>query len=159
MSRTHLWIEPEPRGAAYAALLDFCAARCVRASVVIQEGALPSKAAFEFLDRCGDLISERRRQSEWPGGGTLLGLAEVAYFPVSPMFIDRLKEVAGGLYEWVHPLLPEDLAFYRADGEALLGTIAHEKWSFVVIDDEERQAFLTSVPGLRLSEEAPPMID
>jgi hypothetical protein len=89
--------------------------------------------------------------SEWPGTQLLGHSALIRTYRVSPKCTQVLAG-AGGLYAWLSPQRPEDLAFYTADGHCWLGTVAHEKDAFVVLDSSALHALRKAVPGLRVSE-------
>lgn len=60
-----------------------------------------------------------------------------------------LKTAAHRLYEWLHPDLPEDLAFLDDQREAWLVSIAHEEDAYVTLPDWEVQSLLHFVPELK----------
>lgn len=45
-----------------------------------------------------------------------------------------------GLFDWVQPERPEDLALIEPSGVAWLTTIAHERDAFVTMSDEQAEA-------------------
>jgi hypothetical protein len=155
MGKVEFWIASEPKGKVYSDLLDFCRSRSSRASVVIHKGARPSKDVFDFIEECKEFIVDERQQSNWPGGGTLRGTETVIYFSVCDKFIDKLKKSSLSLYDWVHPFLPEDLAFYDNEGNVILATIGHEQAAFVILNDTERKSLKTAIPHLQLTTTSP----
>ena len=60
---------------------------------------------------------------------------------------------AGGLYSWEAPARPEDLALYAADGRPWLGSIAHERDSFVYRDVVDLDRLLAEVHGIKAQAE------
>jgi hypothetical protein len=70
--------------------------------------------------------------------------------------IGALETTVRGLYEWSVPNLPEDLAFYRPEGSALLGTSSHERFAFINLAEKEIDEFKHELPDLRLSKVPPP---
>jgi hypothetical protein len=55
------------------------------------------------------------------------------------------------LYGWQFPHLPDDLCFYKTDGEVLLVTIAHERDSYLQLEESERDEVLSELKGLEVS--------
>jgi hypothetical protein len=53
-----------------------------------------------------------------------------------------------GLYEWQQPERPEDLALLRRDGTPLLGSSAHERDGFLVLDEDELERLSLTLPWL-----------
>lgn len=155
--RIRYWIAQPPDNEAYRLLLDFCANRCAEYSVVINKRALPSQEAFEFLEQAKPFLLSEKQQPSWPGGGTLepVATATVAYIRVCVESISLLKKASDDLYDWVHPFLPEDLAFYRADGSVMLAVIGHEQAAFLELDQRERTDVTAVIPGLALSTLSP----
>jgi hypothetical protein len=64
--------------------------------------------------------------------------------------MDMLKKAATDLYDWVHPLLPEDLAFYRSDKSVFFAVIGHEGVSFFEVDPTEKALVNAGLSGLEL---------
>ena len=89
------------------------------------------------------VIEEER--SEWPGtSGPIVMVRE--YRP-STEVVAALQTTVGGLYEWQGGL-PEDLAFLREDGEAMMFAISHENEGCIVLHPEERDRLLRECPGI-----------
>ena len=130
----------EPRGESYRQLIDAAIVDTARAYVILQGESIKSSGvarARELLQP--ERISERLVR-EWPGT-TLLGStpapATLSEYRCSARLGASLKQLANGLYSWIYPDLPEDLGFVRADGSTWLGSISHEKDSFMELDSGE----------------------
>ena len=63
---------------------------------------------------------------------------------------DHSEASVQGLYGWIFPNLPEDLAFYWPDGGPMLGTISHERLAFLNLEEEEADAFRREAPHISL---------
>jgi hypothetical protein len=58
-----------------------------------------------------------------------------------------------GLFSWLAPNLPEDLALMRPDGNVWLASIAHEMDAYVELADEEHRTLTARLPSLELRAE------
>jgi hypothetical protein len=154
MKRKTYWVTASNEH--YAEIIDFCGTHCDTFSAVINDRAMPSRAALDFLEQGGLDIVTIRNQTSWPGTGTVLAgyTCKVHYIKIDARSMSVVKSV-GGLYSWVHPDLPEDIAFYRPDGEAFFAVVGHESISFFVLEDNELSSLRTAIPALILSDHAP----
>lgn len=59
-----------------------------------------------------------------------------------------------GLYSWRQPERPEDLCLLRRDGSPWMGSIAHERDSFLELEEAEMVDLRAGVPGLELASDA-----
>jgi hypothetical protein len=89
------------------------------------------------------IIEEQR--SKWPGtrGPTVM----VREYTLSSEVVSALQMTVGGLYEWQRGL-PEDLAFLREDGEAMMFAISHESDGCVLLRPDERDRLLRECSGI-----------
>ncbi len=138
----------EPRGDLLRRLIRAVAERSSSVMVVLRDDLGVSETASSLLARLEPHVIERRRSSSWPGT-TLLDedATTIRFRPVAPV-LDQILSAADGLYEWQQPSLPEDLAFLRDDGTAILASISHERDAFLELDDEEYQALTRDIPEL-----------
>jgi hypothetical protein len=144
-------IQSEPTGDVYRSLLAFAEDHSACFSLAWRRQlTFDATAAATEVELRPFLIREVET-SEWPGTQLLGHSAVVRTYRVSPGATTVLAG-AGGLYAWQSPRRPEDLAFYTADGHCWLGSIAHERDAFVVLDSPALHALRAAVPGLRLSE-------
>ena len=140
-------IYKEPRGDAYEALLRALLPFSRRFSLTVQAdmGVECSEGCVALLARLSALGAEQVQRSDWPG--TALGSRTAAVWTcdISEESLDELL-VVDGLYEWIMPDYPEDLAFYRQNGSVVLGSIAHEQEGFLELSKEELEALARSWP-------------
>src|ERR1700722_13525635 len=130
MSREQYWINEEPRQLSYLQLIDFCAKRCPKFSLAMQRPRQFSGSCYEFLETLKDNLNEIRKQTEWPGTKLTRTQTFIYWYRVNSSLVDRIKNIANGLYEWRVPDLPEDPAFYYSDDGVQLGTSSHERFAF-----------------------------
>jgi hypothetical protein len=139
----------EPVGKTYRALLVF-AANFTGSFTLVWRHQLSfdaSAAALEGVLR--PFLIRETETSEWPGT-TLIGHSAILRtYRISADSAQALA-TANGLYAWQSPALPEDLAFYGPDGRCWLGSIAHERDAFVVLDANNLAALRAAVPELEL---------
>jgi hypothetical protein len=74
---------------------------------------------------------------------------EVSEYLISDASVAILAE-QDGVFSWVYPQLPEDLAFFAPDGRCLFNSDSHheEVW----LCDFDLVAFLRTVEGVRVAE-------
>jgi hypothetical protein len=138
----------EPRDDEYRALIETVAPMAARALLVLG----PSPASARARAIVGQLalalrVSEWR--NEWPGTRTTVS-RKVNEYELSKEIIEVLATAVDGLYEWVTPNAPEDLAFLRPDGSPILYVTAHEEEAFIVVDARERDQIVSaSLPIVR----------
>jgi hypothetical protein len=137
----------EPRGDVLRRLMGAVAALSTSSILVIRDELGLSDTAMSLLSALEPHLVERQRSSSWPGTSLLDEKATVIRFLHSAV-LDQLLSAAEGLYEWQQPSLPEDLAFLRDDGTALLASISHEQDAFLEVSDDEYQALVQQVPEL-----------
>ncbi|MBN8730015.1 MAG: hypothetical protein J0L64_05690 [Acidobacteria bacterium] len=85
--------------------------------------------------------------SEWPGTLLLGHSARLYVFDVKPESIGILCDAVAGLFGWLAPEEPEDLAFYRSDGGLLLESIAHEADARVHLSRDEWENLPATLKG------------
>jgi hypothetical protein len=145
--KTVIAIVDEPRGDVYRALLAYARRRSGLFSLVWQDGLCRDET--RVADRLRSAIVSETRVSEWPGTRLMHHAATLVTYQICDTSVRVLDEVRG-LYDWEAPTRPEDLALYDANGQAWLGSTAHERDAFVdenVVDPSE---LTDNVPGLRL---------
>lgn len=148
MNRTILDIFAEPQGETYKALVQFSAKRCERFSLVWRQQLKFAPSAQQLAAALQPwLISEAETKS-WPG--TKGPLALVRQYRIVRGSREVLQSVEG-LYSWLAPDLPEDLAFYDATGKAWLTSVAHEKMAWIEDATLVLEDVRENVPGLEMS--------
>ena len=136
----------EVRGDDYALLVGASPDWCDHFLLVLRDEVERSAACEAALHRLEpDLIGKDRRNA-WPGTVLHGRTAEILSYRNSEAVRRALIELANGLYDWVHPDLPEDLSFLRPDGSAWLTTIAHERDSYLSLEASEYAKLVERVP-------------
>lgn len=142
-------IVAEPVGPVYVALLAFAENRSARFSLVWRHQLLFDDSAAALAAELRPFLVEANETSEWPGT-TLFGHQATVRLYSCSSESTRVLALAGGLFAWESPARPEDLAFYAPDGRCWLGSTAHERDAFVVLEVEDLNALRAQVPGLKL---------
>ncbi len=75
-------------------------------------------------------------QRSWAGTKTLGFPAKIHYYKVCDETKEVLINTANSLYEWVQPLLPEDLSFI-SENRYIMITTSHEKSGGIVVPNSE----------------------
>lgn len=140
----------EPVDDVYRTLLAFAETHSERFSLTWQRQLAFDAAAASIEVELKPFLIEEVETSAWPGTELLGPTAVVRTYRVLPKSIEVLVG-AGGLYAWQSPQRPEDLAFYTADGRCWLGSTAHERDGFVILDSSGLTDLRAAVPGLELS--------
>lgn len=109
-----------------------------------------AQSCTQFLDALSEYTVRVVDQKEWPGTKLMRAAVPVFWFRPTPEVVTILKASVQGLYGWIFPNLPEDLAFYWPDGGLMLGTISHERLAFLNLEEEEADAFRREAPHISL---------
>jgi hypothetical protein len=153
------WIKSLPNPDAYSTLLDLCGETCTSFSLVLNGSVAPppSESAFEFVASLKSFVISDELKTTWPGGGTVVPgeFGRVIRATLCAESLSLLKAAASDLYEWLHPSLPEDPAFYRNDGTVYLATVSHERAAFLELKPAELQRLKSKLPSLELHREPP----
>ena len=116
--------------------------------MVVRDDLGLSEAGQALLARLEFQLLERKRGSSWPGT-TLIGHeATILRFALGEGVLDELAAAAGGLFRWQQPTLPEDLAFIRSDGTAILSSICHEHDAYLELSDDEYHSLIGALPDV-----------
>ncbi|MGI8898266.1 MAG: hypothetical protein ACR2IB_07715 [Pyrinomonadaceae bacterium] len=118
-------IEAEPKGKTYIDLLNFASSRCESFSLVWRDQFEFEPSAYEIKHALKPFLVSNIRTDEWPGTKLFAHDAIVRRYRVADESIELLH-ASGGLYSWLQPNLPEDLAFYTSGDVVWLATISHE---------------------------------
>lgn len=138
----------EPRGEVLHVLFRALAPRSSSILMVLRDDLGLSQTGQGLLSRLQPHLLERTQGSEWPGTKLLDDEATILRFASSDGVLNELMIASEGLYGWCQPDLPEDLAFIREDGTAILTSICHEHDAYLAISDDEYQSLVVSVPNL-----------
>jgi hypothetical protein len=144
-------IAVEPVGATYVALIRFAEDQTSTFSLVWRHQLKFDPAAHEIREALRPSMIRQHVTDEWPGTQLLGHAAIVRFYRLSPAARGVL-EAANGLYGWMAPGRPEDLAFYTTAGRCWLGSIAHEQDAFVDSDAVDVSRVVAAVPGLQIAD-------
>jgi hypothetical protein len=140
----------EPRGTQYDELLALATELCGSFSLVWRDQLEHGESAQEIQRSLTSYLVQEKRTDEWPGTQLLGHLATVRQYRVEVGSIQVLKR-ARGLYSWLAPDYPEDLAFYTPNGAVWLGSIAHEKDAWFAASPGLEAQVTRRIPGLKVS--------
>jgi len=115
----------EPRGEAYSQLLRLARKHCTTFSLVRRPKMRWAQEAENVLTHLSPFLEGEQLLKQWPGT-TSAKPARVFRFTLTRESAAVL-EVAQGLFDWQQPYLPEDLAFYTAEGKVWMWSCAHER--------------------------------
>jgi len=141
-------LAPEITGDTYRGLLEATLVDGKSASVVVRPSLERSSHLDEALKGLVPLVLEHLEVSEWPGTRLLRGTGLLTRFRWERGAVAWALGLTDSLSDWRQPGLPEDLCIYRADGTALLASIAHERDAFMLLSLEESRALLEATPGI-----------
>lgn len=143
----------------YRELLQQAQRHAARALVVVRREEQLSDSARAALKALAPFGVEERITDHWPGTVLYGSTARVKEFQLSGGAVGVLSTAAVGLFDWLHPNLPEDLCFLRADGTTWLTSIAHEHDAFLELSEAElddlRQASPTILGEIQQEKTAP----
>lgn len=138
----------EPKGQTYIDLLNFAASRCDSFSLVWNAQPRWENSAKEMKQALKPFLVSNLRTDEWPGTRLIGGTALVRRYQVSDESVKLLQKV-GGLYSWLQPKLPEDLAFYT--GEVVwLASISHEQEAWFLEESLRTAEIYAYVPEIKI---------
>lgn len=82
----------------------------------------------------GELAPMRTRITQsagWPGNRLSNTTARVVFYRSTAAALSTLL-LPGSLFSWRGPTYPEDLSFYDANGQAIMGSVAHESEGWIL---------------------------
>ncbi len=139
----------EPDGDTYRDLLGFGASLSGTCSLVWRHQLEFGQRAIGTAAALGPFLVEERVTDKWPGTQLLGSQATVRVYKLAPAVMDVLLS-GKRLYAWLAPDLSEDLAFYTSSGDCWLGSIAHERDSFVDPNCIDLAELREAVPSVEL---------
>jgi hypothetical protein len=142
-------IVAEPRGQTYIDLLSFAASRCASFSLVWGDPFSFENSAYEIKHALKPFLLSNDRMSEWPGTILIGGHAIVRRYRITDESISLLH-TAGGLYSWLQPKLPEDLAFYTAENAVWLASTSHEGEAWFIDESLRPAEIYAYVPKIKI---------
>lgn len=113
----------------------------------MRESPVPGSRAADALERLRSWRLSHAEVSAWPGT-RLLGSATLYVHRCAPSPASTLLELSDGLFEWVEPLLPEDLCFMAPSRRALLVNIAHEREAYLDLTAAEEGELQAESPSV-----------
>lgn len=131
-------------------LLNRAEKRCKYFSLILRpvQESRPPAGVLEKLER---FALVRREVGEWPGTSTgKLSHGTLLTYGLDHAAVATICDINNRLYGWRMFDYPEDLCVYRADGTVWLGSIAHERDSFLVLTEKEAEELVGEVPGLMI---------
>jgi hypothetical protein len=144
-------IVSEPKGESYDALVKFALSLGGTFSLVTRRKPLGANADHDdVLERLRPFLIEEKKVKSWPGGRSGRGLATLRRYRCDRAARAVLVEAVVGLYGWVQPSRPEDLAFYDTRGRCWLETTTHEGEAYVHDDLVAGTSLQRAVPQLAL---------
>lgn len=144
-------IVAEPKGQTYFDLLNFAASRCESFSLVWQDQFKFEQSAYEIKHALKPFLISNRRTDKWPGT-TLIGHeAIVRRYRVADESV-KLLHVAGALYSWLEPKLPEDLAFYDSEDTVWLASTSHEGQAWFLDKSMRAAEIYAYAPHMKIRE-------
>jgi hypothetical protein len=146
--RTSYGLRREPRGAEYRGLVSALGWIATHALVVVRDEVWLGARGEKLVDDLAAAGATPERVGRWPGTDLAGGHATVLRASLDARVRHLLTEAVEGLYDWQQPERPEDLAFLRKDGTPLLGSVAHERGGFLVVDDDELERLSLTLPWL-----------
>lgn len=133
----------------YCSILDLSINYCTTALLVVKKTVPLESSAEKVLQNMNPFLRKTEETASWPGTRLHGHAGEVNHYRLSQECISVIKGATRKLYDWVQPSLPEDLCLLRSDGSPWLATIAHEKDSFMELDEKEKDELLKALPELR----------
>ena len=142
-------IVAEPRGQTYIDLLNFAASRCEAFSLVWRRQFQFEPSAHELANSLKPFQISNRSTDEWPGTKLVGHEAIVRQYRVTDNSIKVLCSV-DGLYSWLEPRLPEDLAFYSSGQISWLASVSHERDAWFSDRSLSLDEISEHVPGIEI---------
>lgn len=147
-----LEVHNNPSGDAYRQLIDVAFDKSERFHLVVRKEFALSDRAKQLLDDLKPSLMKKVTSSEWASTVLVEGTADVYYYKADQHAHDVLQRAANTLYDWQQPDLPEDVAFFKAQGEAWLAASSREAHCHLTITHEELQQLAEKIPTLTLDE-------
>jgi hypothetical protein len=148
MDRKRFIISREPVGAAYRELLDAACHQCSYALLVVRESYPGVERTARALADLSQWLVSRELRSDWPGTILEDEKAAVYRYRLDVELVERLATLSQGLYDWVHPELPEDLCLLREGLDPWLVSVSHEREAVIFLTEDERTALAVRAPSL-----------
>ena len=145
-------IKGNPEGSTYDALIDELVAASESMQWMIRPDVPRDPEVMELLHEFHAHLLGARELFEWSDVKVTSGKPAMLYiYESSPQLAEDLKQTARKLYDWRQPALPEDLTFFREEGENVLFEMTSEEETarFVELTEEEQKRFF-AIEGLQV---------
>jgi hypothetical protein len=126
-----LTFKEEPKNDAYRQLVDLATSFCSEFILVIRHQMGIGEKGKLVLQELSPYLKEAKEQESWPGTKLLNHTATVSYYYLNNKSGNVLKKYVSGLYSWLQPDVPEDLCFFKSQGNPWLISIAHEGFGYI----------------------------
>jgi hypothetical protein len=132
----------------YSLILQFMQDVASEFSLIVQprlrldpsgEGLLSEFLPFQRF--CGEV-------DRWPGTILLKGKVTIYQYSYNQQARLILNKYSSTFSDWIQPLLPEDIAFYRSNSSVLLGSISHESSVMFYLENCEQKEMKDKYPEL-----------
>jgi hypothetical protein len=144
-----LTFHAEPMREAYRGLLQFALTHSATFSLVTRHDMKTRQSHDQCLNQLRPLLLDEQDVREWPGT-RIDGTATLRRYKADLLALEPLCGAVKGLYRWVQPDHPEDLAFYDSQGRCWLETTAHEHLAFVDDTLVDVKGLVKAAPGIDL---------
>ena len=138
----------DPKGSTYTELLNFAKSRCESFSLVWRDQC-HEPSAYDIKHALKPFLTSNTRTDEWPGTKLIGHTAILRRYRVADESV-KLLEVAGSLYSWLQPKLPEDLCFYAAGDIVWLASISHEGEAWFLDESLRPAEIYAYVPHIKI---------
>lgn len=138
----------EISGDLYYRLIDFAVGRFPVFVFVIGRNRRLQENVQKIVDDLTPYLIKRFYDKEWPGTEILEGQVEVFHFELNHESAYVLKKYTSSLYQWKHPILPEDLSIMRNSTQPWLCNIAHDDAAVLYVSPTEKAELLEAIPEL-----------
>lgn len=150
---TLIYLRSEPQGESYRALVRFIRDYTTEFSLVLRrKRSKPGSQASLIIARLAPFALESADVTSWPGTqlGSGAGTAGLAKYRLTDETMDVLL-AQESLYGWQLPNLPEDPAFYAADGSCFFSATCHEREAMLCSGAITEEQFARRNPLLRFT--------
>lgn len=134
----------EPINRNYISLLTYSLNYCSQFYLVERLNCELSWTAAETRLELAEFRIDESIQSEWPGTRLTEDFAKVYKYELNTKSLQLLCSKVNSLYSWLHPCQLEDLALINKNGDVFLGSIAHERDSFICLDPDQYRELLAT---------------
>jgi len=142
-------IVAEPKGQTYIELIKFASTRCESFSLVWRKQFQFEQSAHQIANALKPFLISNLSTDEWPGTKLIGHEAIVRQYRLSDNSVNVLCSV-GGLYSWLEPQLPEDLAFYSSRQVGWFASVSHEGDAWFLDRSLSLEEICEHVPGIEI---------